>query len=320
MSEAAPSTIASPRKSAGRQAIGAGLAVIVLGASASAAIGLGERLGPATPVRSIDLLVPFYVLMGATYALAAALWHRFSSRSGPYRSFGQSVVDTGLMSLGKYVPGKIWGMVLRGRRTRSLSSLDRRQVGLSIIEQGFSLGAGTALAIGLVSHGWISEELDHVAAATAVTVAVTIGLAYAAVLALDILSRRFRQLPETRDSHGDSRLCTAIGYSSLWLLSATPFLVLVGHGNSPPFAETVQVTASFVSAVVVGWIAIFAPAGIGVREAVFAWSAPASMSWTEAAYWIAIHRALMTASDLVFGSVCFVTSWRGGPLGRIQRA
>ena len=61
-----------------------------------------------------SITVEFLILVLCIYLLSTLAWRVFAAHTGVQRSFAESLIDTGLTSISKYAPGKIWGVLVRG--------------------------------------------------------------------------------------------------------------------------------------------------------------------------------------------------------------
>ena len=85
-----------------------------------------------------------------------------------------------------------------------------------------------------------------------------------------------------------------------------PFVIVVVNLSLPAPDELVPIVAAFLASSIAGWIAIVAPAGFGVREAVFVFAHPSRAMVQEGLGWIVLHRALFTLFDLLFGVAAII--------------
>ena len=58
--------------------------------------------------------VSFFVSVAFIYFVSFYLWTRFSLLFGQARDTHDAFIDTGLLAIGKYMPGKFWGIIARG--------------------------------------------------------------------------------------------------------------------------------------------------------------------------------------------------------------
>ena len=80
-----------------------------------------------------------------------------------------------------------------------------------------------------------------------------------------------------------------------------PILILMANTLDLSQSQALHVSATFLASMIAGWLAFFAPGGVGVRESVFVFFAPDFLTWQEGLYWIAMHRGLYTLFDIVYG-------------------
>ncbi len=254
-------------------------------------------LEPAFLVLSVALLLPAFVLQ-------AWLW------SGIVRDLGDRrprlAVATGIVlvaNLGRYVPFKL-------AQIAGLAMLARR-AGLSAAR------AGTAAVTGQVVHllaavvvgGWAAYGSPDfpkgralvVAAALLVALACAVGFGWIESLLEWALRRSGRSGAEISRPTRRRLLQWLGGYLIGWAVYGAAFYCLIrGAGfDAPP----VVAAASFAGAYLVGYIAVFAPAGIGVREAALV-SVLDPVLGLEASLAVALlQRVWITAAELV-GAAC----------------
>lgn len=171
-----------------------------------------------------------------------------------------------LSNLGKYVPGKVWavaGMVYMLRKENVSSS---NAVSSSLLHQAYSIAAsglfaavilGTEVFSGLTWISWI------IGAAVLVIVLYPPSFAWCVNLGL----RLFRRGPiEITISP-----LRALGIFTVYLLSWVVYGVSLWtmlKGLSPTDIGIWEGSASFVAAYLIGFLAVFAPGGLGVREGI----------------------------------------------------
>lgn len=198
------------------------------------------------------------------YFLNAALWGRIvHDLGGPSLPATVSVRLFMIANLGRYVPGKVWqiaGLVAlaRGRGVAAATAS-----AAAVLGQGIALLSATAIGLGAVwtfadGAGW-----RWIAPALVIAIP-TVGLIppvfhWAATL--------WFRLAKTPHPDGLSP-STAVGWLSVgilsWVVYACSFWLLVsGLGQDAGFIVTAP---AFAAAYVLGYLMVFAPAGIGIRE------------------------------------------------------
>jgi hypothetical protein len=246
-------------------------------------------------------------MMALTYCLAIILWHRFLVLFGEKRSWAEATLDLGLLSVGKYFPGKIVGLLARGAIQGNTSAISAHSASLSILEQLVSLIIGCITGLCLFGAALIFNEPRQLAT-------FALGYLILAALSLKIFLRLVHRVPFIAKKL-DKRLTTisyatacwlSLGYGLAWTLTAFSLVPLVETALAP--GETILLLSVFLISIVAGWLAIFAPAGIGVREAVFTALAAPIVPWQQALLWISLHRLICCALDIGFGAVCLFFS------------
>ena len=243
----------------------------------------------------------FFLSVATIYALSLFLWCFFFALFGQRRNRKDAFIDMGFIAIGKYVPGKIWGLLLRGSIEQQQIKLDKNKAAISVMEQIFSLCLGVILVALLLSF---RHYLDHLPVFVFCFFC-TAGISVSVLPIASWCTSRIKQLSiQLLLPPAAERFFLGLGYALLWTLSAVPILILMQASISLETGELLSIAAAFLASMIVGWLAIFAPGGIGVRESIFVLLAPDFLSWQEALYWIALHRGLFTLFDAVYGSIC----------------
>jgi hypothetical protein len=231
-------------------------------------IGLDEftSLGPEWWTPNWILAVAASALLLATNLCSGLVWGRMVADLGGGRLHPWVAIQIFLLAnLGRYVPGKLWqvaGLVLLAKRRGVPGTV---ATGAAILGHGLSLGAATLVG-GVVFHrstlvggvpGWV-----------------VVG-AVAAALALACTPPVFHRLASTWArltgwelrpsdlSPGDTARWVSL-FILIWLAyGAAFFLFAKSFGVEGPLFS---IGPAFVAAYVIGYVAVFAPAGIGVRE------------------------------------------------------
>lgn len=252
---------------------------------------LGMSLG-----RSPGLLVLAAVVIWAAYAGLIVGWLGVLRGLGGRIAFWQAAGVWSLSSLGKYVPGKVWalaGLVVLAQRAgvRPITA-----AGSALVMQLLALGTGTAV-VAITGASTLTDGRPEVRVGLLV-------LLVASVLGTGILLR----------PRWFSRIVSRVpGLGGEAVASPTPGSILVGlvtnvaawmayglavwllaRGLVPqtpfPLAGTV---GAFTAAYIVGFLVLFIPGGLGVREGVFVLMLQGSVG-------LAAATAIAVASRLLF--------------------
>ena len=199
-----------------------------------------------------------------TYALLIEAWRRVILGWGETLAYRPAVRIWCLSNLGRYLPGKVWGVaglaVLAGRAGVS----GWAAAGSALAMQALAVGTG-ASAVALFAPGVVSP-LQLVIAAV---------LALVAVWALTSRSlservvRRVRPNAEPRVLAPGTALAAATITLLGWLAYGVAFWLLARGLLGEGAVSLGTAIGVFAAGYIVGLLALFAPGGVGVRELVF---------------------------------------------------
>lgn len=209
-----------------------------------------------------------------------------------------------MVNLGKYVPGKVWGFVARGS-VLTRQDVDKSHiVDASIAEQFYLLfTAGLVVAGGfaIVLGGW--QAWLAVVALLPIVVTSQIWLSWGFSIWRKVF-KRAEQSSDTKLSASTSIEIT-LRYVGVWVflgLSFGAIAIAVTGVEITPASLAWFVIANTVG-YVAGFIAIFAPGGIGVRESVGAGVLTSIMSLEQALIAVIVFRLFIVATELVMGAL-----------------
>ncbi len=242
----------------------------------------------------------------AVFTYLVGLWARMvRGLGGPVLGLGESVRIFFLANLGRYVPGKVWQLVglayLAGKRGVSLPVASSA----AVLGQLFSLGAAAllaALALAASAGTRLPGELLPVSLALAALIALLTTVPAALRLLLRVafrLGRSGESVPKLDPWFGARWLGL---YLPAWLGYGVAFgLLWSGFAPLTPVSWLAAV-GGFCGAYFLGYAAVFAPAGVGVREGAMAvllapWlgAAPATVLAISARIWMTVAELLPLA-------------------------
>jgi Lysylphosphatidylglycerol synthase TM region len=240
------------------------------------------------------------LLVLVTFAIQVESWTRILAGWGQRLAFRSAVRTWALANLGRYVPGKVWsvaGLVVLAR-----------QAGVQAAPAAVSAFAVTAIALGtgvavVVAVAPQSAPPLRLAAAGAAALG-TIGVLTWPPTArwLGRIANAIAPLPPLAPS---AALASAALTTVSWVTYGGAFWMLAR--GLVPGAPLPLVTAigAFTLAYILGWLALFAPGGVGVRELVLiGLLAPALGSGAALAVTIA-SRVLLTVLEGVAALAAF---------------
>jgi glycosyltransferase 2 family protein len=185
--------------------------------------------------------------------------------------------------LAKYVPGSVWQYA--GRLTLAQShGIAVRPVATSLpLELAASAAAAAVFSILLV--GWWGL--------------VGVIVLFGALVVVDA------KLPRDRAVLRAGVRATEL-YGAVWVLVGTSFWLTARAFVSVPSADVPRYFGAFATAWVVGLVAIYAPGGVGVREAILVGLLRGKTGSADAIVIAAASRVVLTFVDLVSAAVAFV--------------
>ena len=260
------------------------------------------------------LLLSSCLALTVGYLWSASIWGRLvHDLGGPSLTVWTSVRVFMVANLGRYVPGKVWqiaGLAYLAKREGVQASV---ATGAAILGQGIAV-LGAAL-VGLGVFLGANELWGEIGWGEAV-----VGFGGAvAIITVVVVPKFFRQvvgfwfritktdLPVDGLGKGNAGLRWLILYVMNWGIYATAFwLLYLSFGESGTF---LQVGPAFAAAYVAGYIAIFAPAGAGIREGVLVVLLQPIMAREAAVVLAVIARLWTTALELIAAALLAV-DWR----------
>ncbi len=263
--------------------------------------------------RPLPLAASFALLL-SVFGYLVGLWARMvSSLGGPGLSLAQAFRIFFVANLGRYVPGKVWQLAgltyLAGKRGVSFPVASSA----AILGQVYSLGAAACVAaLGLavqpmtgLPQGLLPGAL---ALAGLVVVLTTIPPVLRFILLLAFRLGRSAEPPPEVDSWFGLRwlglyLPGWLGYGVAFGLLWASFPALAGVSWS-------AAVGSFAAAYFLGYAALFAPAGVDIREGALSvllapWlgGAPAAVLAVMARLWITVGELMPVAWMVVSGGI-----------------
>jgi uncharacterized membrane protein YbhN (UPF0104 family) len=256
------------------------------------------------------------VVVIAAYAALIEAWRRVLAASSARVPFWAAARVWTASNLGKYVPGKVWQITAMSVMLRSLAVPVVTALGAAVIVTLANLLVGLAIVLALGA-----SALPLPASATRAA-ALGVGVLAAALAAAPLVAPRLARRAErvlrrpVPLSYVPARSpwIAAAGSAVAWVLYGVAFrlfaLGVTGHAPGSYAAYIAVFTGSYL----VGYLALFAPGGIGARELALTASLPAFglASPPEAAVLTVTSRLWLTVLELVPGLLALAV----GPVRR----
>lgn len=245
-------------------------------------------------------LVLSALVVWAMYALLIVAWRVMLAGWGQRLDGWAAARIWTVSSLGKYLPGKVWaiaGMALMAQRAGIAAWA---ATGSAVVLQVLAIGTGAAVA-GLTGRRAIEAADPRMAAGLVLLIAGAV--AGGALLLWPAFLRRLLRLaaPEAEARGAPpvagivfgiaANLVAWLGYGvALWLLARG---LLPAAGLDPGLAIAV-----FTTSYLAGFLALFAPGGIGVREGLFILMLQGPLGIAAATALALASRVLLTITEL----------------------
>ncbi len=274
---------------------------------------LGELEGGTWRPRPVLFLSSCLVLMTG-YVWSASVWGRLvRDMGGPPLTLWTSVRVFMVANLGRYVPGKVWqiaGLAYLAKREGVQAGV---ATGAAIMGQGLAVLGATLVGLGVLlganqfwgEIGWMEALVGFGGAAAIITVVVVPSLFRRVVRFWFRITRTDPPVDGLGGGNAGLRWLTL--YVLNWGIYATSFwLLYLSFGEWRTF---LQVGPAFAAAYVAGYVAIFAPAGAGIREGVLVVLLQPIMAKEAAVVLAVIARVWTTAVELIPAGAMAV-GWR----------
>lgn len=248
-----------------------------------------------------------------TYAMLVQSWRMLLAGWGSHLRFGAAVRIWTIANLGRYVPGKVWSIGALGVLAKREGVSGVTAAGAAILGTLLNIGAGFGILAlsGAPTLGAIEPWLQRVA--LTVSVAFLIGTMLLPRLLPPILHRvaRWRGQPALGPNLPASTLWAATAINAFsWVCYGLAFAAFA-RGITPnavasPLLFIVVWTASYLS----GYLVLFVPGGIGVREVAMAAGLVAlGVTHSADATLLALSsRVWLTVWELLPGVIAMLTS------------
>jgi hypothetical protein len=240
------------------------------------------------------------LVVWAMYALLIVAWRLMLAGWGQQLDGWAAARIWTVSSLGKYLPGKVWaiaGMALMAQRAGIAAWA---ATGSAVVLQVLAIGTGAAVA-GLTGRHAIEAADPRMAGGLTLLIAGAVA-GVALLLWPAFLRRLLRLAAPDAEARGTppvagigfgivANLVAWVGYGlALWLLARG---LLPSAGLDPALAVAVF-TASYLA----GFLALFAPGGIGVREGLFILMLQGPLGIAAATALALASRVLLTITEL----------------------
>lgn len=238
-------------------------------------------------------------LVVLAYSAFVLLWRHLVSRLGGHLTAADAHRIWYFGNLARYVPGKVLQLAGTAYLARAKGVSSVLTVGSMVVAQLFVIVAG--LVVTLVTLPGPAFPLPGGSAAS---LAVAGGLALLLLTPLFDHAHRFGlQLAGRGDAHVrvpvKTRLGLLLGYLVAWIVFGLGFALFVHGVADPTPGSTATLMGICTAGYLAGWLAVFVPGGLGVREGVYALLLAELLPGPVAAAVAILSRLWLTAVELL---------------------
>lgn len=218
-------------------------------------------------------VIPTVMLFHLVYLLLSAeVWRRMMRMTANAQfSFLDAYLQMAAVAIGKYIPGKVWGFVARTGQLHRHNVPAHLSLMSTVLEQILVLvGSGVVVIVaGLIAFPEHAVAIG-VLGLTMLIVLIVVSSNFPAITQWLRRKHANREMPEDIAGVGLSQILQYVAaYALLWLISG--LILSIIYFSLSRNVATIDAIAVLVLAntlgFVVGFFAVFAPGGLGVREA-----------------------------------------------------
>lgn len=241
------------------------------------------------------------VVVLASYAVLIEAWRRVVLSLGEKLAFLTAARIWFLASLGKYIPGKVWAVAGAAVLAQQAGVDPAAAVAGVMVLQALALASGAAV-VAVTAH----EAFQAIGQGVIPIAALVIVLSLAGVALLtsqSLLDRTKRFLPSSWPRLRailPGKLAAAFFANVIAWIGYGVALLLLSRGLLPGVDLSLpQAVGVFTCAYLVGFVSLFAPAGLGPREAVFLLMLAGDIGIKPAAALALASRLLLTGTEVL---------------------
>jgi len=215
----------------------------------------------------LPLLIASCVLLLMGYFVSASVWGLMvHDLGGPRLRFGTCIRIFMIANLGRYLPGKVWQIVGLATLARQRGVPAAVATGAAAVGQGMALLGATLVGTTAFVSGEAELRVMGFAMLSLAVVGVgAVSLPRVLRAAMSLWFRLTRQeLPKDWTPRPGLVFRWLALYTANWVLYAFAFWVLLRSFGLP--GTLIETAPAFAAAYVAGYLVLFSPAGIGVRE------------------------------------------------------
>ena len=220
------------------------------------------------------LLVISFLLFGLVYFYLIRIWLSLLSKLGSSLSFWKMLKIWFLSNLGKYLPGKVWTVVGTIYLLEKEGVPKRKGLTTAIIGQALSVLSALLLSFILLGYTLYEKIFSKnplvFFLAVFFSIAVFIFITYPKLLEMVINFglRLVKKEGISLELKAKDLLLYLIYYTLSWLLFGLAFMFFVKSVTPVEWNLYFSLTGAFAFSLTIGFLAVFVPGGLGVREGI----------------------------------------------------
>ncbi len=261
-----------------RVAIQLGIALLIFGFLVLTVVNQWDQIRASGVHFQVEWLIPAFVILPIYYALNALAWDLILRFLGFPIGVLRAQVVWGQPLLARYVPGSVLYVLARLVLSERAGVPRRITIASLVYEQALSLTAAVSLAAYFVI---IHPDLQGQPIRWAVVLVVPAAIVVLHPRIFGPLANRLlgafgrEPLPETVPLRGV--LLMLVYFTLNWCLAGLAVYFVARSVFDIPFSEVATVGSAQALGYVAALLTIVAPAGLGVRDAAFAWGVKAAL-------------------------------------------
>jgi uncharacterized membrane protein YbhN (UPF0104 family) len=215
-----------------------------------------------------------FVLIILTYLVWVEIWRKLLKRSGHILNFKKMFKIWFLANLGKYLPGKVWSFLGMLYLLEKEGVAKSKGLSMAILAQALSVLSGLLVALLFLRYSYYQRFFAQSPGLTVVILLVLAGIMvlvfYPKLLEgiINLMLRILKKETITLNLKTKNILFILLLYCGSWFLSGFVFWVFIRSITPVSLGIYLSLTGAFAGSFSLGFLAFFAPGGIGVREGI----------------------------------------------------
>lgn len=215
-----------------------------------------------------------FVLIILTYLAWVEIWRKLLKRSGHILNFKKMFKIWFLANLGKYLPGKVWAFLGMLYLLEKEGVAKSKGLSVAILAQALSVLSGLLVALLFLRYSYYQRFFAQSPGVTVVILLVLVGIAvlvfYPKLLEgiINLALRILKKETIILNLKAKNILFILLLYCGSWFLSGFVFWVFIKSITPVSLGIYLSLTGAFAGSFSLGFLAFFAPGGIGVREGI----------------------------------------------------